>query len=109
MSQTVQTATEQASNLHISGTPPIRHALSDTVKTDDWSDFAFAPIRESTVSRAMTSRYFKDLDKYAVSDVVIVGAGSSGLSAAYVIAKNRPDLRIAVIESSVSPGGGAWL
>lgn len=90
-------------------TPQISHALSEVVKEQDWSDFKFTPIRESTVSRAMTSRYFQDLDKYAVSDVVIVGAGSSGLSAAYVIAKNRPDLKIAIVESNVAPGGGAWL
>jgi thiamine thiazole synthase len=35
--------------------------------------------RESQVSRAMTRRYFQDLDNYAESDVVIVGAGSCGL------------------------------
>lgn len=87
----------------------IRHALSDVVKTDDWSDFKFAPIRESTVSRAMTSRYFKDLDKHAVSDVIIVGAGSSGLSAAYVIAKNRPDLTVTIIEANLPIGGGCWV
>ena len=74
-----------------------------------WNDFAFAPIRESQVSRAMTRRYFADLDKYAESDIVIVGAGSCGLSTAYTLAKARPDLKIAIIEASVSPGGGAWL
>ncbi|KAK2736767.1 thiamine metabolism- protein [Myotisia sp. PD_48] len=74
-----------------------------------WDDFKFGPIRESQVSRAMTSRYFKDLYKYAESDIVIVGAGSCGLSAAYVLGKARPDLKIAIIEASVSPGGGAWL
>ena len=42
--------------------------------------FTFAPIRESQVSRAMTRRYFNDLDTYAESDIVIVGAGSCGLS-----------------------------
>jgi thiamine thiazole synthase len=73
------------------------------------SDFTFAPIRESQVSRAMTRRYFKDLDTYAESDIVIVGAGSCGLSAAYMLGKARPDLKIAIIEASVSPGGGAWL
>lgn len=75
----------------------------------DWETFKFAPIRESTVSRAMTKRYFADLDKYTESDIVIIGAGSAGLSAAYILGKNRPDLKVAIIEASVSPGGGCWL
>lgn len=74
-----------------------------------WSGFRFAPIRESQVSRAMTRRYFADLDHYAESDIVIVGAGSCGLSAAYCLAKARPDLKIAIVEAGVAPGGGAWL
>ncbi|QPG74623.1 Thiamine thiazole synthase [Brettanomyces nanus] len=75
----------------------------------DWPSFEFAPIRESEVSRAMTSRYFKDLDKYAESDIVIVGAGSAGLSCAYVLATARPDLKIAIIEANVAVGGGCFL
>ncbi|KAF6822776.1 thiazole biosynthetic enzyme [Colletotrichum plurivorum] len=74
-----------------------------------WDSFTFSPIRESQVSRAMTRRYFADLDHYAESDVVIVGAGSCGLSTAYVLAKKRPDLKIAIVEAGVAPGGGAWL
>ncbi|KAL1991014.1 hypothetical protein VTN49DRAFT_5518 [Thermomyces lanuginosus] len=74
-----------------------------------WDSFKFAPIRESQVSRAMTRRYFHDLDKYAESDIVIIGAGSCGLSTAYVLGKARPDLKIAIIEANVAPGGGAWL
>jgi len=74
-----------------------------------WDEFKFAPIRESQVSRAMTTRYFSDLHRYAESDVVIVGAGSCGLSTAYVLGKARPDLKIAIVEASVSPGGGCWL
>lgn len=74
-----------------------------------WDSFAFEPIRESEVSRAMTRRYFADLDKYAESDIVIVGAGSCGLSTAYCLAKERPDLKIAIVEAGVAPGGGAWL
>ena len=70
----------------------------------NWDAFTFSPIRESQVSRAMTRRYFQDLDTYAESDIVIVGAGSCGLSTAYVLGKARPDLKIAIIEASVSPG-----
>lgn len=69
-----------------------------------WENFQFSHIRESQVSRAMTSRYFKDLDEYAESDVVIIGAGSCGLSTAYMLGKHRPDLKIAIIEANVSPG-----
>lgn len=41
-------------------------------------------------------------------DVVIVGAGSAGFSCAYEFSKN-PNIKITIIEQSVSPGGGAWL
>jgi thiamine thiazole synthase len=40
--------------------------------------------------------------------VVIVGAGSAGLSCAYELSK-YPDIRVAIIEQGVAPGGGAWL
>lgn len=76
---------------------------------NNWEAFTFAPIRESQVSRAMTKRYFADLDNYAESDLVIIGAGSCGLSAAYTIASKHPELKIAIIEAGVAPGGGAWL
>merc|ERR1711957_189466 len=56
----------------------------------------------------MTSRYFKDLDTYAEADVIITGAGSAGLCCAYELSKH-PSLKVAIIEQSVSPGGGAWL
>lgn len=74
-----------------------------------FDSFKFAPIREAQVNRAMTSRYFKDMDVYAEADVVIVGAGSAGLSCAYELSKIAPDVKICIIEQSVSPGGGAWL
>lgn len=92
---------------------PVAKAEIDSKAIDgmmgQWDSFAFSPIRESQVSRAMTSRYFSDLDTYAESDIVIVGAGSCGLSAAYTLGKMRPDLKIAIIEAGVAPGGGAWL
>jgi thiamine thiazole synthase len=57
----------------------------------------------------MTKRYFNDLDKFAESDIVIIGAGSAGLSCAYELSKIAPEVKIAIIEQNVSPGGGAWL
>ncbi|KAI0407868.1 STI35 protein [Xylaria palmicola] len=89
------------------GKPAVQNNLE--VADGKWKEFAFHPIRESQVARAMARRYFNDLDTYAESDIVIVGAGSCGLSTAYTLAKARPDLKIAIIEASVSPGGGAWL
>ncbi|EKX47419.1 putative THI4, thiamine [Guillardia theta CCMP2712] len=71
--------------------------------------YKFEPIREATVNRAMTSRYFRDLEAYAESDIVIVGAGSAGLSCAYELSKIAPDVKVAIIEQNVAPGGGAWL
>jgi len=91
----------------------IKAKSNNTAKLEElaekWEAFHFSPIRESQVSRAMTTRYFNDLNTYAESDIVIIGAGSCGLSAAYMLGKKRPDLKIAIIEASVSPGGGAWL
>lgn len=74
----------------------------------DLESFSFEPIKESIVSREMTRRYMKDMITYADTDVVVVGAGSAGLSCAYEISKN-PNVNVALIEQSVSPGGGAWL
>ncbi|KAJ1621702.1 Thi4 family-domain-containing protein [Pavlovales sp. CCMP2436] len=71
-------------------------------------NYKFDSIRESEVSRAMTTRYMKDMYDFAESDVIITGAGSAGLSCAYELSK-YPELRIAIIEQSVAPGGGAWL
>lgn len=56
----------------------------------------------------MGRRYSKDVDDYAKCDVVIVGAGSAGLSCAYELSK-FPEVKVALVEQSVSPGGGAWL
>lgn len=77
---------------------------------EDFSgNYRFAEIKESHTSRAMTSRYMGDMMDAAVSDIVIIGAGSAGLTCAYTLAKSRPDLRITILEASVAPGGGAWL
>ncbi|KAI9093287.1 hypothetical protein K1719_027301 [Acacia pycnantha] len=80
----------------------------DSLPSYDLNCFKFAPIKESIVSREMTRRYMMDMISHADTDVVIVGAGSAGLSCAYELSKN-PSVQIAIVEQSVSPGGGAWL
>ncbi|KAM1628158.1 hypothetical protein ACFX1X_016748 [Malus domestica] len=74
----------------------------------DLSAFKFDPIKESIVSREMTRHYMTDMITYADTGIVLVGAGSAGLSCAYELSKN-PDVQVAITEQSVSLGGGAWL
>lgn len=86
------------------------HAISMSASPPpyDLKAFTFEPIKESIVSREMTRRYMTDMITFADTDVVVVGAGSAGLSCAYELSKN-PSVQVAIIEQSVSPGGGAWL
>ena len=83
--------------------------LDPLVSSTPFDNFSFAPIKEAVVNRAMTSRYFNDLEKYSECDVIITGAGSAGLCCAYELSKIAPDVKIAIIEQGVAPGGGAWL
>ncbi|KAH6912617.1 thiazole biosynthetic enzyme [Coprinopsis sp. MPI-PUGE-AT-0042] len=93
---------------------PVQHTPSakgqvDAVLENYEGNYKFAPISEAEVSRAMIKRYFNTMYDRAISDVVIVGAGSAGLSCAYSLATKRPDLKITMVEAGVAPGGGAWL
>ncbi|MBC7343164.1 MAG: thiazole biosynthesis protein [Clostridia bacterium] len=58
------------------------------------------------ISRAIIQRYTEELLNYLESDVAIVGAGPSGLAAAYYLA--RVGRKVAVFESRLSVGGGMW-
>ncbi|XP_059441031.1 thiamine thiazole synthase, chloroplastic [Corylus avellana] len=95
--QPVKAGSQPSISMSASSSPPY-----------DLKAFTFDPIKESIVSREMTRRYMMDMITYADTDVVVVGAGSAGLSCAYELSKN-PSVQIAIIEQSVSPGGGAWL
>ncbi|KAK1232054.1 thiamine metabolism- protein [Marasmius sp. AFHP31] len=92
-------------NLKMNGSNGVKH---DSLE-DYQGNYKFAPIEEAQVSRAMIKRYFETMYERVISDVVIVGAGSSGLTCAYKLAILRPDLKITILEANVAPGGGAWL
>ena len=40
----------------------------------------------------------------AVSDVIIIRAGSAGLSCAYHLGKTQPELKITIIKVNIAPG-----
>jgi len=77
-------------------------------KLNNFDKMAFEPIKESIVSREMTTRYMTDMLDHAETDVVIIGAGSAGLSCAYELTKH-PNIKVTIIEQNVAPGGGCWL
>ncbi|EPB91714.1 thiazole biosynthetic enzyme, chloroplastic [Mucor circinelloides 1006PhL] len=104
MSTTI-TATLSTASGHRLGGP---NEYKPDMKYEDFNGYKFAPIRESQVSREMVTRYMNDMLYYAESDVVIVGCGSANLSCAWELSKDS-SLKIAIIEQSVSPGGGCWL
>lgn len=70
-------------------------------------NFSFAPIKEATVSKEMTSRYMQDMMDFSDIDAVIVGAGPAGLSATYELGKSGA--KVALIEANIAPGGGCWV
>ena len=70
-------------------------------------DMVFAPVSEKDVSRAIVSEFAATFEEFVESDVVIVGAGPSGLTAARVLAD--AGRRVVIIERNNYLGGGFWI
>jgi len=67
----------------------------------------FQPVGEKEITRAIASEFIAMLDEYAESDVIIVGAGPSGLMAAKELSAKK--LKVLVIERNNYLGGGFWI
>ena len=58
------------------------------------------------MSRAIAGMYHRKLHDHMESDVVIVGAGPSGMVAGHDLAKRG--YKVTILEKRLSPGGGTW-
>jgi sulfide-dependent adenosine diphosphate thiazole synthase len=65
-----------------------------------------APLRERDITRQIAREYYKEFDQCIESDVIIVGAGPSGLICAHDLA--AMGFRTLLIEQGLALGGGFW-
>jgi thiazole biosynthesis enzyme len=61
---------------------------------------------EIVITRAITKSYFDEFMDYLEVDVAVVGAGPSGLAAAYYLAQSGK--KVVIFERRLSIGGGMW-
>ena len=61
---------------------------------------------ETQISKAILEAYHWKLADRISSDVIIVGAGPSGMTAGIYLA--RAGLKVTILEKRLSPGGGIW-
>jgi thiazole biosynthesis enzyme len=66
----------------------------------------FHPVRDGDVTRAIVSSFLRQFDEYVDSDVIIVGAGPSGLIAGRELGK--AGVKVLIIDRNNYLGGGFW-
>ena len=67
----------------------------------------FHKVSESQITRAIVGEFTRWFDEYVVSDVIIIGAGPSGLMAARDLSQSG--LKVLLVESNNYLGGGFWI
>ncbi len=67
----------------------------------------FDPVAEKDVTRAIVGGFLRQFEEYADTDVIIVGAGPSGLMAGRDLC--RGGFRVLIVERNNYLGGGFWI
>ena len=63
-------------------------------------------LQETEVSKAILNAYHQKLSDRIASDVLIVGAGPAGMTAAFHLAQSG--IKVTLLEKRLAPGGGIW-
>jgi thiamine thiazole synthase len=68
----------------------------------------FQWVSQSVITRIMAERYSEQIKDVTRSDIIVAGAGVSGLCCAYELSKH-PDVQVSVFEKSLALGGSSWI
>ncbi|MCD6394863.1 MAG: thiazole biosynthesis protein [Planctomycetes bacterium] len=63
-------------------------------------------LQETDISKAILSAYGEKFSDRIVSDVIIVGAGPAGMTAAMCLRQKA--IKVTILEKRLAPGGGIW-
>lgn len=67
----------------------------------------FSQVGEKEVTRAIVEEFSKQFSEYVESDVIIIGAGPSGLMAGRELARKK--VKVLIVERNNYLGGGFWI